>query len=1076
MDGNVTKEGITADLESMNRAGVGGMSLFNVSMGMPDGPARFLSPEWLALVDHTLKESERLGLEFGLHNCDGWGLSGGPWITPETSMKLLTWSVKEVEGPTRFDALLAQPEAIENFFRDIAVIAFPVPKGEQLTGPGAEVTLRGSIPAEELAKLVDGDSKTSAKFPKSKSGNVVEFEFPSPRTVRSLVCGNVNPNTEAGFPIKLEVSDDGKTFRSVGSFTPNWVFKGTSLPENYITAACDETPGRVFRLTFENSRPTTIGRIELSESARVHLAEAKSNLVRANGHGGERSRFDDFPGPDRQRNLPAGLAIPRDAVKNLTAQMSADGRLQWDVPPGKWRILRIGYTTNGRVNAPASTEGRGLECDKLDPKSVRFHLENYVGRIAARPDRKAFVVMEVDSWEAGIQNWTAGLEDRFRQRTGYDLFTFMPTMLEGWIVENPDVSERVLWDWRRFMSDQISENFLSTVQAFAKENGLTYAGETSGRQQFLYDVARIRHTELPMGEFWSTDGKGDVRVDTKAASSMAHTTGKPVVGAESYTSGGDGARWDNHPFTLKAIGDRAFCAGINQFTFHTFAHQPYEVIGPGFTFGQWGLNFNRGNTWWEPGRAWMEYLTRCNHLLRTGTPVADVLYYIGEDVPNYVGWRDELHPALPAGYDFDACDTQSLMEARVQDGKILLPSGTEYRVLLLPNLPTMRPAVLKKVGELAAAGAVVMGPRPEQSPSLPDLGAGDQEVQKLAEELWGGPQPKISSDLSFEKVFDRIGLKPDFEWRSPAKDADIIYTHRRLGETEIYFVSNQRDRTEEVVATFRAGNRAPEWWDPGTGEIRPLPDFQIQDGRVTLPLRLDPHGSAFLVFRGDRKPGSGKNWPDLKVAQTLEGPWQVSFPPKLGAPAKATFDSLKSWTENSEAGIRFFSGTAIYEKEFDWKPSAGKGTPEIFLDLGAVAIMAEVELNGKNLGVLWKPPFRVRVGEALKPGANKLVVKVTNLWRNRMIGDAALPDDDVVWKPKAAYFFPAKWPDWLLQGQPRPSGRITFSTRRDPRSPAGPIDESESRSAISYSAKDPLVESGLLGPVTLQMVESTPAK
>jgi hypothetical protein len=1053
MDGNVTKEGITADLESMKRIGLGGTYMFNVGMGMPFGSARFMGPEWLALMDHSMKESSRLGLQFGIHNCDGWGQSGGPWITPETSMKQLTWTVKEVEGPVHFDEKLAQPEVNEGFYRDIAVVAFPVPNGSSLSGRGTDTVVRGSLKQEELDKLVDGNAKTVAELPGGKRGSTIDFVFSSPRTVRSVVCRNTNPNSEAGSPVTMEVSEDGKVFRTVGAFTPNWVFKHSFKDGDAITAACEEATGTVFRLTFKNSRPTTIGEIELSETVRVHFGEAKATLVRAQGHGADRSRYDEFPGPDRGRALSPKLTLGRDAVKVISGKMSPNGHLQWEVPSGKWRIMRIGFTSNGRMIAPASPEGKGLDCDKLDAKTVRFHLEQYVGKLKKRADSKSLVAMEIDSWECGIQNWTAGFEQRFRERNGYDLLQFMPTMLEGWVVENADVSERVLWDWRRFLSDQFSENYFSVLQAFAKEKGLTYVGEATGRMQFLYDVAALRHTDVPMGEFWNTAGKGDVRVDNKAAASIAHTTGKSVVASEAYTSGGESAAWDNHPFSLKALGDRAFCAGVNQYVFHTFAHQPHEVIGPGFTFGQWGLNFNRGNTWWEPARAWMEYLTRCNAMLRAGTPSADVLFYVGDDVPNYIGWRDELHPALPAGYDFDGCDARSLMDARVENGKIILPSGTNYRVLLLPNLPTMRPAVLKKVQELVAAGAVVLGPRPAQSPCLQDVGAGDQALRKMAEELWGGANPRVFSGITFEELFQRIGLKPDFDITA---EADVLYIHRQAGDADIYFVSNQKNRSEDFNATFRVGNRAPELWDPATGEIRILPDFRVDAGVVRVPLHLDPCGSAFIVFRGDRKPVAGRNWTEFKNAQTLTGPWQVSFPPKLGAPASAIFSELGSWTKHSDAGVRFFSGTATYTKEFELPANIPDADRELSLDLGQVSVIAEVELNGENLGILWKPPFRVRVDGVAKAGTNHLVVKVTNLWRNRLIGDAALPDNDIEWKGKSTFFFPAKWPDWLLQGQPRPSGRIAFCSRKD-----------------VYTADDPLLESGLLGPVILQTAAAT---
>ena len=1072
LDGNITREGITGDLEAMKRVGLGGTYLFNCGVGMPQGDVRFMQPPWLELMDHTVREAERLGLKFGIHNCDGFSQSGGPWMTPETSMKELTWIATDALGGTEFAAVLAQPEMKERFYRDIAVIAFPLPQGAMLTGAATDTTLRGTLKPRELAKLTDGKPQTKVDFPVPVGRHTVDFVFAQPQTVRSVICRNAAPaqgHWEEDFPIQMEVSGDGTNFRPVGTFTTNW-----DMTDGALTVACDEATGMVFRLSFRNPWPISIGEIELSAAAKVHFAEAKATLLRSRGHGGERRHYDAYPGPDRNRQLAAEQVVSSSVVTNLTARMNQDGLLKWQVPPGRWRILRVGYTSNGHRVSPATPEGRGLECDKLDPAAVRFHLEQYVGKLHERAGPaagKTLVAMEVDSWECGIQNWTAGFEQRFHDRLGYDLLPFLPALLEGWIVDSADVSECALWDWRRFLSDQFSENYYSVVAQFAAAKGLTYVGESTGRQQFLYDVASMRNSAVPMGEFWNDRGPGQgVRVDNKVASSIAHTTGKPVVASEAYTSGGVAAGWDNHPFSMKPLGDRAFCAGVNQFVFHTFAHQPYRVTGPGYTFASWGLNFNRANTWWEPGRAWMEYLTRCNFLLREGHSVADVLFFVGEDVPNRIAWRDELRPALPPGYDFDGCDARAVLEARVENGRVVLPSGTEYRMLLLPNLPTMRPAILKKVRELVVAGAVVLGPRPSQSPSLHDVVSGDLTVRQLAGELWGAPttdlvdravgKGRVFANSTFEEVFKRIGLAPDFAWQAATPDAEMLYVHRRVGDTDIYFISNQSNRPEQLDASFSAGNRAPEWWDAATGEMRLLPDFQIAGGSVRVPLRLDPFGSGFVVLRGDRKPAAAKNWTDATVTQTIAGPWQVSFPPALGAPATTQFDLLASWSEHPTPGIRFFSGTAIYQREIEIPVAMLGANRDIYLDLGTVAVMAEVELNGRNLGTLWKPPFRVRVNGAAKVGSNQLVVRVTNLWRNRMIGDAALPDNDIEWSQRARRgAYPAKWPAWLIEGTPRPSGRIAFCTRKD-----------------VYAKDDALLPSGLLGPVTLQAEVLIPSK
>jgi len=1061
LDGNITRGGITGDLEAMKRAGLGGVYLFNCGINMPDGPVRFMQPPWLEMFDHTVREARRLDLKLGIHNCDGFSQSGGPWITPETSMKVLTWSALDVAGGGgERELILPPPPRKEDFYQDIAVVAFPIPDGGPLDG----ARLRGSIQPRGLEMLTDGDADTAAVFPVKEGGHFIEFVFPEPRTVRSVVVRKARPhNWEEDFPIRMEVSADGANFRPVTAFTANWDFTDGDA----ITAACDATEGRVFRLSFNNPWAFGIGGIELSSAARTHFAEAKAGLLRSRGHGAETRHHRAYPGPDRLRALDASLVIKRGAARVLTDKPDGGGSIKWPPPAGRWRVLRVGFTSNGHHVSPATREGRGLECDKLDPQAVRFHLDQYVGKLLERSGPAAgetLGTMEVDSWECGIQNWTAGFERRFRQSAGYDLLEFLPALLEGWIVENADVTERALWDWRRFVADQLSENYFATVAKWARERGLTYVGESNGRQQYLYDIAYMRNSDVTMGEFWlDTDPGQGVRVDNKLAASVARTTGKRLVAAESFTASPAAARWRNHPFSMKALGDRAFCAGVNQYVFHTFAHQPHPAPGPGFTFGVWGLNFNRANTWWETGTpAWMEYLSRCNHLLQEGRAVSDVLHFAGEDVPNRIAWRDELRPRLPEGHDFDGCDAQAVMDAQARDGRIVLPGGAEYRVLLLPDLTTMRPEVLEKVHDLAASGAVIVGPRPAQSPALRDLGAGDQRVRGLAEKLWGvaadGPVDRavgggrVFANLPFEEILQRINLPADFEWRAAGADAEVLYTHRRINGADVYFVSNQRYRAEDVTAIFRVADREPELWDPATGTITRPDEYCTEGGRTRLPLRLDPAGSVFVVFRDAAAPARrAARKPEPPPAPlAVEGPWQVTFPPGLGAPASARLDALVPLNEHADPGIRHFSGTAIYrKKDFTIPPDMPADGRELHLDLGEVAVIAQVKLNGRDLGTLWKPPFRMRIDGAAKPGANDLEVRVTTLWTNRMIGDAALPDD-IEWSKPAPNTFPAKWPDWLLRGGVRGSGRVTFCTRRD-----------------VFQKDEPLSPAGLIGPVRL---------
>lgn len=622
-----------------------------------------------------------------------------------------------------------------------------------------------------------------------------------------------------------------------------------------------------------------------------------------------------------------------------------------------------------------------------------------------------------------------------------------------------------------------------------------------------------------MGEFWLGAGPGQgVRVDNNVASSIAAVVGRPVVASEAYTAGPGEARWQNHPWTLKPLGDAAFCAGVNQFVFHTFAHQPYEVPGPGFTFFRWGLNFNRANTWWDHGGPeWMEYLARCQFMLRQGRPAADVLWFVGEDVPNRIGERGELSPPLPEGYDFHGADATALMEARVEDGRLRLPSGIRYRVLLLPDLPTMRPRIAERVRALLDSGAVVVAPRlPVRGPSLRDRGAGDARVRRALGDLAAASGPtdlqvgrgRLMVGLRFEEVFSRLGLPPALEWHAHCPDAAVRWTHRRVDgwNADLYFICHQRQVVEEIEVIYRDAAADPEWWDPASGEVRRLAGRRrLPDGRFRLRLRLYPWESGFLMFRrstGGQTPAvewemrEGESLsandastppPHVELERTADGrliarrwssrpvevrvrdgaprplkavppppvpvagPWQVRFLDERGAPDAIRIERLTCWTEHPDPGVRHYSGPAVYEVRFELPAGALVAGREWHLDLGRVEVIAPPILNERPLASLWKPPYRLRVDPHLNAGENLLRVRVTNLWPNRMIGDASLPND-VEWRATGpGEWMPAAWPDWMVRGARRESGRVTFCTR-------GRV----------YGCGDPLLPSGLLGPVFLR--------
>jgi hypothetical protein len=483
---------------------------------------------------------------------------------------------------------------------------------------------------------------------------------------------------------------------------------------------------------------------------------------------------------------------------------------------------------------------------------------------------------------------------------------------------------------------------------------------------------------------------------------------------------------------------------------------------------QWGMMANRKNTWWEPGAAWLKYLARCNHLLQQGSFRADVLAFIGEDVPNRVGWRTDLKPVLPDGYDFDACDATALLEAKVRDGRLVLPSGAGYRVLLMPARAALRPELLERVRDLARDGATVLLPVAfNQSPSMRDQGTGDARLRDLMRDLTGGENHetvvgngRVFLGVTFEEVFARLAMPPDFD---SGGAPDIRYLHRRIGDADVYFVSNQQAAARTIRAGFRIRDRQPEIWDPVSGTIRRAAVFLTKGGVTEVPLPLDPVGSCFVVFREPAPavhpvavtPAEtevvANDMGELSVRTTtagehvvrmsdgtshtvtatvaapikVDGPWWVEFPPGRGAPPRIDLPQLSSWTAHDDPGVKYFSGTAIYRTFFELAAKP----PHLWLDLGDVQVMAEVLVNGKNLGVWWKPPFRAGIADAAKQGRNELEVRVTNLWPNRMIGDEQFPDD-VTWMDNGMY--PAAWPDWLTRGTKRASPRITFSTRATP--------------------------------------------
>ena len=973
LNGNLTKEGITADLEAMARVGIGGVISMEVDKGTPKGPVDYGGPAWMEMIGHACREAKRLGLEFNLANASGWDGSAGPWITPELSMQKVVWSETTVESGAQAPIVLPQPKAVRDYYRDIAVLAMPLPS------------------------------------------------------------------------VEYRIENIGQKSLSQGA-------KGGNEGNNVSLPALAAT----------------------------------------------------FPA------APEGSVISRNQILDLTKQMDQSGKLTWTPPPGKWLVMRFGHTTTGRENDPAPIAGRGLECDKLSKAATAFHLSQLVGKVVARNKElagqgNALVGVHVDSWECGEQNWTSTMREDFRVRRGYDLIPFLP-LFSGRVVDSTETSERFLWDLRQTISELMLENYAGTIRTLAHQNGLRFTSEAY--DAFSDNMAYAGQTDEPMGEFWAGWAR---HYNCTEMASAGHTYGKPVIGAEAFTSGPD-ERWLKHPGNMKVMADWALCEGINRFVFHRYAAQPWLNVAPGMMMGHWGLRYERTQTWWEQSKAWHDYLTRCQHLLRQGLFVAEIAYLTPEGTPREFTRTPPAGATIGArirtGYGWDACSTDVVLtRMKAKDGKLVLPDGMSYRALVLPEVETMSPALLKKIKQFADAGVMIVGSAkpPRKAPSLANMGADDLNIEKAAAALWASG--KVLSGKTVQQLLSEKGVPPDFT-SIPA----LRHIHRRTGDSDIYFIANPEPIVADVVANFRVSGKQLELWWPDSGRTEKCVSFKESDGITTVNLRLEQCVSVFVVFRspapaidpvvalrhngqqlwsiekqgdkpvlalksegtdpmatlsgGDANAATLLAWkagryelqmasqkvktlevPEVPAPQVITGPWNVQFDPKAGGPGEVTFSTLEDWSKRPEEDIKYYSGTAIYKTTVTATPTLANSI--WMLDLGKVEVMAEVTLNGKNLGTLWKVPYRVDVSKAIQPGANELVVKVVNLWPNRQIGDENLPEDS----DRNADGTLKSWPEWLLKNQPSPAGRFSFASWR------------------LWKKDEPLVPSGLIGPVRMMVAK-----
>lgn len=782
--------------------------------------------------------------------------------------------------------------------------------------------------------------------------------------------------------------------------------------------------------------------------------------------------------------------IDQKSIVNITDKLQKDGNLSWEIPAGKWTIMRFGKRNNGAVTRPAPLPGLGFEADKFDTASFDAHYDAYINKLVKRTLPKkpknggGWTMIHIDSWEMGAQNWSHRFREEFIKRRGYDPELFLP-VYTGLVVNSLETSERFLWDIRLTSSELIIENHAKRFKELGKRNGFRLSIEPYDMNP-ASDLDLGSVADVPMCEFWS-DGFGfNSAFSCIEASSIAHIKGLPVVAAEAFTANSHEA-WKKYPEDMKNQGDWAFCIGINRLIYHTFAHKPYgDEYRPGVTMGPYGVHWDRGQTWWPMANEYHRYISRCQYILSQGKPVSDILYLAAEGAPHVFRPPSSAFDGSPVmpdkrGFSFDGCSPLSLLEnASVEDGSIVFPGGGSFRMLVLPDVRTMTPELLEKIKSLIEAGATVAGNPPDKSPSLAGFPGCDKKIASIAREIWGNgnipvelterpygkgiiwwgkelvnPHRGISGDpdsLSLypeysltERLLAGKGFKPDF-----IASGNIRYTHRTTSDREIYFISNRTGVEVTDTCYFRDAQKTSELWDAVTGKIRLIRDIHSRNGKTGVPVELAPYQSFFIVFyKSDLKSQNTitekDNFPEKSILMTLTGQWSVVFDTSWGGPEKIQFEKLTDWAVSPEDGIKYYSGKAVYSKAFNIPEFEGSiKNSEIWLNLGEVKNIASVKLNNRDLGILWTSPWEINISGAVKQTDNNLEITVINLWINRLIGDESEPWDGIE---------NGKWPEWLLNGTPRPTKRYTFTTHR------------------YYRKGDPLAESGLIGPVRIEILK-----
>ncbi len=1016
MYGAVSKEGITADLEAMKHAGLGGTYLMPIK-GVEEGPqykgkAQQLTAEWWDMVRFSMEEADRLGLKLGMHICDGFALAGGPWTTPKESMQKVVWSDTIVDGGVIKGLHLPEPEAYEGYYEDISLFALPIKDVTADELPNkiscVNTALGNSIDANKTVNM-DQSGVIRSSYP-----CYIQYEYAQPFTCRNIEIV-LNGNNYQAHRLKVMASEDGVHYRFVKQLIP--ARQGWQNTDENSTHSIPATTARYFRFywTPEGSEPGSedmdaakwkpnlkIKELRLHREARLNQWEGKAGLVWRVASSTPKNEI----GKDDCFQLSQVINLT-DLYKSKNGADYKTKLLTAKLPKGKWKLLRMGHTSTGHTNATAGG-GKGLECDKFNPVTVRKQFDNWFAQAFEKTNpqvaRRVLKYMHVDSWECGSQNWSAGFAKEFQKRRGYDLIPYLP-LLAGIPIESADKSEKILRDVRTTISELIVDVFYQVLAECAKEYDCQFSAECVAPTMVSDGLLHYQKVDLPMGEFWLNSPTHDKPNDMLDAVSGAHIYGKRIIQAEGFTE--VRGTWDEYPGMLKTLLDRNYALGINRLFYHVYVHNPWLDRKPGMTLDGIGLFFQRDQTWWDKGaKAFSDYVTRCQSLLQYGHPVTDIAVFTGEEIPRRSILPERLVPSLPGlfgadrveserirlanegqplrvrpvgvthsanmadpekwvnplrGYAYDSFNKDALLRlAEVEKGRMTLPGGASYKVLVLPLARPMNPdpvelspEVKQKIEELKKAGVII--------PSVPYC----------------------------EEDFSSYGLERDL-----IVPENVAWTHRRGDLGDVYFIANQLEETRTFTASMRINGVKPECWNPVTGEIQSHVTYVQKNNRTDVTLTLAPNESVFIVF-----PTESTVQNDLPKGTALDLPLDINtYTVNFLANGK-TVDrkQLFDWSKDEDEQIRYYSGTATYKTVFNWNRKLNK-VEQVYLNLGEVCNLATVRVNGIECGTIWTAPYRANITAAIKKGMNKLEIEVTNTWANALLGaDSGKAPFEKIW-------------------------------------------------------------------------------